>query len=57
MRGTAWGVPRAMRLKGTPGTFKAIGLVEVLGGVGMFLPALLDIAPILVPTERSFAYG
>lgn len=28
---------------------KAIGTVEVLGAVGLLLPAVLDIAPILVP--------
>ncbi|WP_037310898.1 DoxX family protein [Amycolatopsis orientalis] len=32
-----------------PGTVKFIGLVEVLGAVGLILPALLDIAPELVP--------
>ena len=37
----------------TPGTFKSIGLVEMLGGIGMFLPALLDLAPILVPIAAS----
>ncbi|MEV6285723.1 DoxX family protein [Kribbella sp. NPDC051770] len=31
------------------GTLKFIGAVEVLGAVGVILPALLDIAPILVP--------
>ncbi len=45
--GTAWAG------EFTPGTFKAIGLVEVLGGVGMVVPALLDIAPILVPIAAS----
>ncbi|HEY1179146.1 MAG TPA: DoxX family protein [Phytomonospora sp.] len=29
---------------------KAIGAVEVLGAVGLILPAVLDIAPVLVPT-------
>ncbi|WP_406280825.1 DoxX family protein [Embleya sp. NBC_00896] len=32
-----------------PGTLKAIGALEILGAVGLILPALLDIAPILVP--------
>jgi hypothetical protein len=36
-----------------PGTFKTIGLVEAVGGVGMVLPALLDIVPILVPIAAS----
>jgi hypothetical protein len=31
------------------GTVKAIGAVEVLAGVGLILPAVLDIAPVLVP--------
>ena len=32
-----------------PGTLKAIGALEVIGAVGLVLPAVLDIAPILVP--------
>jgi hypothetical protein len=28
---------------------KALGAVEILGAVGLILPALLDIAPVLVP--------
>lgn len=31
-----------------PGAVKAIGVVEVLGALGLVLPALLDIAPVLV---------
>jgi uncharacterized membrane protein YphA (DoxX/SURF4 family) len=31
------------------GSVKAIGALEVLAGVGLVLPALLDIAPVLVP--------
>ncbi|WP_410582890.1 DoxX family protein [Amycolatopsis sp. lyj-108] len=31
------------------GTVKFIGLVEILGAAGLILPALLDIAPELVP--------
>lgn len=31
------------------GTVKAIGAFEVLGALGLVLPAVLDIAPILVP--------
>ena len=31
------------------GSVKAIGALEVLAAVGLVLPALLDIAPILVP--------
>lgn len=32
-----------------PGTLKAIGTLEILGALGLILPALLDIAPVLVP--------
>ena len=31
------------------GSVKAIGTLEVLAGVGLVLPAVLDIAPVLVP--------
>ncbi len=31
------------------GFVKALGALEILGAVGLILPALLDIAPILVP--------
>ncbi|WP_031004244.1 DoxX family protein [Streptomyces sp. NRRL F-5727] len=31
------------------GTLKAIGALEILGAVGLVLPAVLGIAPILVP--------
>ena len=31
------------------GTIKLIGVVEVLGAVGLVLPAALDIAPVLTP--------
>jgi uncharacterized membrane protein YphA (DoxX/SURF4 family) len=31
------------------GTLKLIGTAEVLGAIGLILPAVLDIAPILVP--------
>lgn len=33
----------------SPGAVKAIGALEVLAAVGLILPALLDIAPVLVP--------
>ncbi|GAA3350039.1 DoxX family protein [Amorphoplanes nipponensis] len=33
----------------SPGMVKAIGAVEILGAVGLILPAALDIAPVLVP--------
>lgn len=32
-----------------PGTLKVIGALEILGAAGLILPAVLDIAPILVP--------
>lgn len=32
---------------------KALGAVEILGAVGLVLPAVLDIAPILVPLAAS----
>ncbi len=31
------------------GTLKVVGTLEVLAGVGLILPAALDIAPVLVP--------
>jgi len=31
------------------GFVKALGAIEILGAVGLILPALLDIAPVLVP--------
>lgn len=37
----------------TDGQIKAIGLVEVAGGIGVVLPALVDIAPILVPIAAT----
>ena len=33
----------------SPGAVKAIGALEVLGALGLILPALLDIATVLVP--------
>jgi len=33
----------------SPGGIKAIGALEIVGAVGLVLPAALDIAPILVP--------
>ena len=32
-----------------PGTIKLIGALEVLAAIGLILPAVLDIAPVLVP--------
>ncbi|WP_331725849.1 DoxX family protein (plasmid) [Streptomyces xanthophaeus] len=33
----------------SPGAVKAIGTLEVLAAIGLILPAVLDIAPVLVP--------
>ena len=33
----------------SPSTITAIGVAEVLGAVGLILPAVLDVAPVLVP--------
>jgi uncharacterized membrane protein YphA (DoxX/SURF4 family) len=33
----------------SPGSIKAIGLLEVLAAAGLVLPGALDIAPVLVP--------
>jgi uncharacterized membrane protein YphA (DoxX/SURF4 family) len=35
------------------GTIKLIGLVEVLGAIGLILPAVTGIAPILVPLAAT----
>ena len=35
------------------GFVKALGAVELLGAVGLILPALLDIAPVLVPLAAT----
>jgi hypothetical protein len=33
----------------SPGALRAISAVEILGAAGLILPAVLDIAPVLVP--------
>lgn len=33
----------------SPGALRAIGVLEFLGAVGLILPAVLDIAPFMVP--------
>jgi hypothetical protein len=38
-----------------PGAIKAIGVVEFLAAVGLILPAVLDIAPVLVPLAATGA--
>ncbi|MEU4217777.1 DoxX family protein [Actinoplanes sp. NPDC026623] len=35
------------------GAMRTIGALEVLGAIGLILPALLDIAPILVPLAAT----
>ncbi|MDI3390607.1 DoxX family protein [Streptomyces sp. B-S-A8] len=37
----------------SPGSVKTIGALEALAGVGLILPAALDIAPALVPTAAA----
>lgn len=37
----------------SPGAVKAIGVAEILGGLGLILPALFGIAPILVPVAAA----
>ena len=37
----------------SPGTVKTIGVLEVLAAIGLLLPALLGIAPILVPVAAT----
>ncbi|UFS97047.1 DoxX family protein [Nocardia huaxiensis] len=37
----------------SPTALKALGVVDLLGAVGLILPAVLDIAPILVPVAAT----
>ncbi|MFJ2754074.1 DoxX family protein [Nocardioides sp. NPDC087217] len=37
----------------TPGNVRFMGVVEILGGLGLVLPGLVDIAPVLVPIAAS----
>ena len=37
----------------SPGFVKALGAIELLGAVGLILPAALDIAPVLVPLAAT----
>jgi hypothetical protein len=39
----------------SPGALKAIGGLELLAAVGLILPAVLDIAPVLVPLAATGA--
>ncbi|MFI8914751.1 DoxX family protein [Streptomyces sp. NPDC053513] len=36
-----------------PGALKAIGAVELLAAAGLILPAVLDVAPVLVPVTAT----
>ncbi|WP_406729643.1 DoxX family protein [Streptomyces sp. GD-15H] len=37
----------------SPGALKAIGALELLAAVGLVLPAVLDVAPVLVPLAAT----
>ncbi|SUA73179.1 Uncharacterised protein [Nocardia otitidiscaviarum] len=37
----------------SPAALKALGVVDLMGAVGLILPAVLDIAPILVPVAAT----
>jgi hypothetical protein len=37
----------------SPGTLKLIGTLEILAAAGLILPAVLDIAPVLVPVTAT----
>ncbi|MFI5627316.1 DoxX family protein [Nocardioides sp. NPDC051685] len=37
----------------TPANVRFMGVVEVLGGVGLVLPGLVSVAPVLVPVAAS----
>jgi DMSO reductase anchor subunit len=39
----------------SPGALKAIGVVEFLGAAGLILPAVLNVAPVLVPVAACGA--
>jgi uncharacterized membrane protein len=41
----------------SPAAVKAIGALEILGALGLVLPALLDIAPILVPVAAVVVHA
>jgi hypothetical protein len=37
----------------SPGALRAIGVLEILAAAGLILPAVLDIAPVLVPVTAT----
>ncbi len=39
----------------SPGALKALGVLEILAAAGLTLPAVLDIAPVLVPLAATGA--
>ncbi|KAA8889137.1 DoxX family protein [Nocardia colli] len=39
--------------RASAGFIKALGVVEILAAVGLILPAVLDIAPVLVPVTAA----
>ena len=45
----AWGGPGTT----PPGFVRFVGIVEIFGALGLILPALTDVAPILVPIAAS----
>ena len=45
----AFGPSSAWTEDWSAGAIKAIGAFEVLGGIGLVLPTVLDVAPVLVP--------
>jgi hypothetical protein len=45
---------KGMELGDLPaGAIKAIGVLEVLGGIGLVVPALVNVAPVLVPLAAA----
>lgn len=46
---SAGGAASQWLLDFSPGALRAIGTLEILGAAGLILPAVLDIAPVLVP--------
>ena len=37
----------------SPGTIRLLGIAELLGAVGLIVPPLLDLAPVLVPVAAT----
>lgn len=37
----------------SPAKVRIMGMIEILGGVGLIVPGLLDVAPVLVPVAAS----